>query len=133
MGQKYYTYPRDWLKVIGGDEPISTDVDQLEYRLDKQIIPAACQGNNINGGDTISFIPFAVFLQILNCHKVLHLSWKSFVVFCDALLVETARLSTDHVGLDVVCNIARGVRLVEVLHFEWVLDTGVLDLHENAH
>merc|ERR1712146_727298 len=34
--QKYYTYPRDYKEVVKAGDPISVNVDQLEYRLDKE-------------------------------------------------------------------------------------------------
>merc|ERR1739847_183807 len=61
-------YPRDWLAVIKADEPISTDVDQLEYRLDKEVIPAGCKGNNINQADSkaVQNYGLCMFIQIEN-------------------------------------------------------------------
>merc|ERR1712146_64796 len=50
--QKYYTYPRDYKEVVKAGDPISVNVDQLEYRLDKEIIPAGCKGNDIMGPTT---------------------------------------------------------------------------------
>ena len=39
--QKYRTYPRDYTEVVKQGDPISANVDQLKYRLDKEVIPAA--------------------------------------------------------------------------------------------
>merc|ERR1712036_89263 len=46
--QKWMTYPKDWNAVKSGT-PVSTPVDQLEYRLDGQIIPDGCKGKDITG------------------------------------------------------------------------------------
>jgi len=68
--QKYYTYPRDYrlVKLQDKTDPISTNVDQLEYRLDKEIIPAGCKGNNINGAATATVQNYGLclFIQIEN-------------------------------------------------------------------
>jgi len=66
--QKYYTYPRDYEKVNAGEKVASTDVDQLEYRLDKKIIPLGCKGGNINGADNVPVQNYGLcmFIQIEN-------------------------------------------------------------------
>jgi len=67
VNQNYYTYPRDYKKVTNKD-PASVNVDQLEYRLDKEIIPAGCKGNNINGADNTAVQNYGLclFIQIEN-------------------------------------------------------------------
>jgi len=67
--QKYYTYPRDWKKVTSGNpDPTSVAVDQLEYRLDTNIIPAGCKGNDIDGADNAAVQNYGlcIFIQIEN-------------------------------------------------------------------
>jgi len=46
----------------------ASDVDQLEYRLDKKIIPAGCKGNNINGADNAAVQNYGLcmFIQLEN-------------------------------------------------------------------
>merc|ERR1712199_149152 len=66
--QKYYTYPRDYKEVVKAGDPLSVNVDQLEYRLDKEIIPAGCKGNDINGADNakVQNYGLCLFVQIEN-------------------------------------------------------------------
>lgn len=66
--QKYYTYPRDYKEVVKAGDPHSVNVDQLEYRLDKEIIPAGCKGNNINGADNakVQNYGLCLFVQLEN-------------------------------------------------------------------
>jgi len=63
--QKWMTYPKDWKAVIKSD-PESVPVDQLEYRLDEQIIPAGCQGVDATGTATVVQYGLCLFIQIEN-------------------------------------------------------------------
>jgi len=66
--QKWMIYPKHWKAVKGGGatDPLSTPVDQLEYRLDEQIIPDGCQGVNAKGAVAIVQYGLCLFIQIEN-------------------------------------------------------------------
>lgn len=63
--QKWMTYPKDWKKVKGAD-PLSVAVDQLEYRLDEEVIPAGCKGKDIKGTAAAQQYGLCLFVQIEN-------------------------------------------------------------------
>jgi len=63
--QKWMTYPKDW-KLVKTSDPVSTPVDQLEYRLDVQTIPAGCQGKDIKGATAVTQYGLCMFIQIEN-------------------------------------------------------------------
>jgi len=63
--QKWMTYPKDW-KAVKSGTPLSTPVDQLEYRLDRQIIPDGCKGKDITGKITTVQYGLCMFIQIEN-------------------------------------------------------------------
>merc|ERR1712025_1179718 len=52
-GQFYQIYPQDWLAVTT-NEPVSVHVDQLEYRLDVEVIHPGCQGLDITGSADVT-------------------------------------------------------------------------------
>merc|ERR1711981_369151 len=63
--QKWMTYPKDW-KLVKSSDPVSTPVDQLEYRLDVSVIPDGCKGKDITG--TVKNVQYGLctFIQIEN-------------------------------------------------------------------
>merc|ERR1712048_922318 len=63
--QKWYTYPKDW-KAVETSDPFSVPVDQLEYRLDEQVIPAGCQGVDATGSTANVQYGLCLFIQIEN-------------------------------------------------------------------
>merc|ERR1711970_684826 len=63
--QKWMTYPKDWKKVKGV-KPASVAVDQLEYRLDEQVIPDGCKGKAIKGTAAATQYGLCMFIQIEN-------------------------------------------------------------------
>merc|ERR1712066_314167 len=63
--QKWMTYPKDWNAVKSGT-PLSTPVDQLEYRLDTQVIPDGCKGKDITGKVVTVQYGLCMFIQIEN-------------------------------------------------------------------
>merc|ERR1711981_828772 len=63
--QNWMTYPKDWKKVKGV-KPASVAVDQLEYRLDEQVIPDGCKGKAIKGTAAATQYGLCMFIQIEN-------------------------------------------------------------------
>jgi hypothetical protein len=63
--QKWMTYPKDW-QAVKSSPPLSTPVDQLEYRLDTQVIPDGCKGKDITGKVTTVQYGLCMFIQIEN-------------------------------------------------------------------
>jgi len=63
--QKWMTYPKDW-KLVKSSDPVSTPVDQLEYRLDTSVIPDGCKGKDITGKVTAVQYGLCTFIQIEN-------------------------------------------------------------------
>merc|ERR1712037_756797 len=49
-----------------GADPISVAVDQLEYRLDEEVIPAGCKGKDIKGTAAAQQYGLCLFVQIEN-------------------------------------------------------------------
>merc|ERR1712072_792300 len=64
-GQFYQIYPQDWFTVTTV-EPQSVHVDQLEYRLDVEIIHPGCQGIDITGSADVTQYGLCMFIQIEN-------------------------------------------------------------------
>jgi len=62
---KWMTYPKDW-QVVKSSAPLSTPVDQLEYRLDTSVIPDGCQGKDIKGTADVVQYGLCTFIQIEN-------------------------------------------------------------------
>jgi len=62
---KWQTYPKDW-KHVTGKKPESTPVDQLEYRLDEQVIPKGCQGVDATQANKNVQYGLCLFIQIEN-------------------------------------------------------------------
>jgi hypothetical protein len=58
--QKWRTYPKDFASGA------SVSVDQLEYRLDEQVIHKGCKGVDITGNADIAQYGLCVFVQIEN-------------------------------------------------------------------
>merc|ERR1712149_131555 len=54
------------VKGGGATDPLSTPVDQLEYRLDEQIIPDGCQGVSATGTAANVQYGLCLFIQIEN-------------------------------------------------------------------
>jgi hypothetical protein len=65
-GQTYQIYPQDHFTVNAPDEPISVHVDQLEYRLDVEVIHPGCLGVDINGAVEATQYGLCMFVQIEN-------------------------------------------------------------------
>merc|ERR1711881_554579 len=65
VAQKWMTYPKDW-KAVKASDPESTPVDQLEYRLDEEIIPTGCQGVDATGTAKNLQYGLCMFIQIEN-------------------------------------------------------------------
>merc|ERR1712003_477808 len=63
--KKWMIYPKDW-QAVKSAAPISTPVDQLEYRLDEQVIPDGCQGVSATGTAAIVQYGLCLFIQIEN-------------------------------------------------------------------
>jgi hypothetical protein len=63
--QKYQIYPQDWATVTSA-APVSVAVDQLEYRLDDQIIHDGCRGLDLTGSADATRYGLCVFIQIEN-------------------------------------------------------------------
>merc|ERR1712100_391306 len=51
---------------MGGDDPVSVAVDQLEYRLDDEIIHDGCRGLDLTGSDDATRYGLCIFIQIEN-------------------------------------------------------------------
>merc|ERR1712019_3030 len=68
----WMTYPKDW-KTVKTTDPVSTPVDQLEYRLDTKIIPDGCKGVSITGKVANVQYGLCMFIQIETpvCRKLL--------------------------------------------------------------
>merc|ERR1711964_35631 len=64
---KWMTYPKDW-ETVKKTKPaeLSTPVDQLEYRLDVNVIPAGCKGKDITGTADTQQYGLCLFIQIEN-------------------------------------------------------------------
>merc|ERR1739848_155935 len=58
------TYPKDFTGLP--DPPESVSVDQLEYRLDTEIIPDGCQGVDITQASAVVQYGLCLFVQIEN-------------------------------------------------------------------
>merc|ERR1711959_218588 len=63
--QKWMTYPKDW-EAVEKSAPLSTPVDQLEYRLDVSVIPDGCKGVDITGKAAAVQYGLCTFIQIEN-------------------------------------------------------------------
>merc|ERR1712193_129083 len=63
--QNWMTYPKDW-KLVKSSDPVSTPVNQLEYRLDVNVIPEGCKGKDITGKATAVQYGLCTFIQIEN-------------------------------------------------------------------
>jgi len=61
----YQIYPKNW-EIVNTKAPESVAVEQLEYRLDEQIIPAGCKGVPIDGDVAITQYGLCMFIQIEN-------------------------------------------------------------------
>merc|ERR1712210_325097 len=51
---------------MGSSDPVSTPVNQLEYRLDVSVIPDGCKGKDITGKATAVQYGLCTFIQIEN-------------------------------------------------------------------
>merc|ERR1712093_419821 len=58
-------YPKDW-QAVKSSAPVSTPVDQLEYRLDVSVIPNGCKGVDITGKVNAVQYGLCTFIQIEN-------------------------------------------------------------------
>merc|ERR1711964_381569 len=61
-GQTWQVYPQDGLTVDSLNPPESVAVDQLEYRLDAEVIHPGCQGLDITGTADVTQYGLCVFI-----------------------------------------------------------------------